>query len=108
MPSPRPENTQSHHGIMSQFMKSVFGDKYNPNKAPAVLMTSKQHDATRGVYNTWRAEMTKKMGGTFNWKKVTDVQMEGLSEKMFDAAGIPANVRGEYYKQFSNYIETIK
>src|SRR5690606_11055416 len=97
-----------HHGIMSKWKKAAFGDKYNAKVAPSVKMSFEQHKATFGVFNSWRKQMTEKMGGVFDWNKVTDSQMQGLSERMFDAAGIPANVRGKYYEQFSNYVETIK
>jgi toxin YokI len=58
------------------------------------------HRATFGVYNKWRAEMTKKMGGTFDWSKVSEAEMRSLAEKMFQAAKVPAQAREEYLKLF--------
>ncbi len=98
MPTPRP-GQQSHHGAMSAWMKEHFPG-YDPNKAPAVLMPEANHRATFGVYNTWRAEMRQKMGGTFDWSKVSESEMRSLSEKMFDAAQVPANIRQEYWDWF--------
>jgi len=91
---------------MSKWMKENF-ENYNPDSAPAVLMGPEAHNATRGVYNIWRAEMRKKMGGTFDWAKVSKADMRALSERMFDAAGAPREVRTEYYRQFNKYLKTL-
>ena len=98
MPSPRP-GQQSHHGAMSAWVKAHFSS-YNPNKAPAILMPEPNHRATFGVYNTWRAEMRQAMGGVFDWNKVSELDMRVLSEKMFDAAEIPALIRRDYWLWF--------
>jgi hypothetical protein len=73
---------------------------YGANKAPAVLMPQANHRATFGVYNTWRAELRRKMGGTFDWGKVSEADMRALSEKIFDAANVPASIRQEYWDWF--------
>ena len=44
-----------------------------------MLMDGESHNATRGLYNTWRAEMRKKMGGTFDWAKVSEADIRALS-----------------------------
>jgi hypothetical protein len=62
---------ESHHGVMSAWFEKHFGELYNRDKAPAVLMDVAQHDATRDLYNKWRKAMKEKMGGTFDWAKVT-------------------------------------
>ena len=99
MPSPRP-GLQSHHGVMSAWMRHHFPG-YNPNQAPAVLMPEANHRATFGVYNTWRAETRKGMGGGFSWANVSEVDMRVLSEKMFDAAQVPTSKRREYWEWYS-------
>jgi hypothetical protein len=81
--------------------------KYKPDDGPAVLMPLENHSATKGIYNTWRAEMRKKMGGTFNWSKVTKDDMLGLSERMFEAAKVPAEIRRQYYAKFENFLKTL-
>jgi RHS repeat-associated protein len=105
MPSPR-GGAESHHGVMSRWMEENFTN-YDPSKAPAVLMDAESHNATRGAYNTWRAEMRRGMGGTFDWSKVTKADMRALSDRMFDAARVPRSVRAEYYAQFENYLSTL-
>ena len=106
MPSPRP-GMQSHHGVMSAWMKKHFS-KYDPDKAPAVLMPEANHRATFGVYNKWRAEKRKEMGGTFDWGKVSEKDMKLLSEKMFDAAEVPADIRQQYWDWYSRMKSALK
>jgi hypothetical protein len=88
---PRPRR-QSHHGVMSAFVKAHY-ENYDKDQAPAVLMSDRDHFKTFGVYNTWRAQMEKAMGGTFEWSKVTEPLMRELSERMFDAR--------EYHRTFA-------
>ena len=107
MPNPRPTGTESHHGVMSAWMKKHF-PKYVSDDAPAVLMSTDAHNATRGVYNRWRAAATERMGGTFDWGKVTEAEMKALSEQMFDAAKVPEAVRKEYWSQWKSYEKSIK
>ena len=107
MPSPRGDN-ESHHGVMSRWMEEHFPGKYDLREAPAVLMPLESHNATRGVYNRWRAEMTQKMGGTLDWKKVTEADIRTLSEDMFDAAKVPGVVRKEYYAELQKFIVTLR
>ncbi|POZ60782.1 hypothetical protein [Chromobacterium alticapitis] len=95
MPFPRP-GQHSHHGVMSAWMEKNFPG-YDPDLAPAVLMPEANHRATFGIYNTWRAEMRKEMGGVFDWSKVPETNMHSLSEKMFDAAKVPSGTRKEYW-----------
>src|SRR3954464_3657857 len=70
MPSPRP-GQHSHHGVMSAWMKKHFPG-YDPNKAPAILMPEEAHRATFGVYNEWRAAMSKSMAGKFDFARVSE------------------------------------
>lgn len=98
MPSPR-LGQQSHHGVMSAWMKAHH-QSYDPALAPAVLMPTKNHEATFGVYNKWRAEQTRNMGGKFDWAKVDEPTMWKLSERLFDAAQVPRQVRLEYWTRY--------
>jgi hypothetical protein len=98
MPSPRP-GQHSHHGVMSAWMQRVFPG-YDATKAPAVLMPDINHHATYSVFNRWRAEMTQRLGGTFDWSRISEPDMRTLSEKMFDAAEVPSHVRQQYWKEF--------
>jgi hypothetical protein len=52
------------------WMKKAYSG-YDPKKAPAILMPNVNHIGTYGVYRRWRAEMTKKMDGVFDWRKIS-------------------------------------
>lgn len=98
MPTPRP-GQNSHHGVMSAWMEKIHSG-YDADKAPAILMPDTNHRATYSVYLTWRAKMRRKLGGTFDWTRVTEADMRALSERMLDAAQVPASVRQEYWAEF--------
>ena len=83
-------------------MKEHF-PKYNPDNAPAVLMDIERHNATRRIFNNWRDER----GGKVDWSKVSEDEILELSERMFDAAEVPADIRAEYYKQFKEFLKTL-
>lgn len=98
MPSPRP-GKHSHHGVMSEWMRRHFPG-YDENKAPAILMSKKNHHDTYGVYNQWRGTTTRSHGGRFDWNKVSEGDIRNLSEKMFDKAKVPHSLRKEYWDEF--------
>ena len=106
MPSPRP-GQHSHHGVMSAWMKKHFPG-YDPNKAPAILMPEEAHRATFGIYNEWRTMVTRRMGGRFDFSRVSEAEMRALSEKMFDAARVPAGVRHEYWTRFERMMMELR
>ena len=106
MPSPRPAGTESHHGVLDAWMRRHF-PKHKTGEAPSVLMPEEMHDTMRDVYNKWRAAMKKKMGGTFDWSKVSEAEIRSLSEKMFDEAKVPKIVRQRFWEQFNKYIATL-
>lgn len=83
-------------------MKERF-PRYSPDDAPAVLMNIDNHNATRRIFNEWRSVW----GGKIDWSKVSPTEIQELSERMFDAADVPASVRAEYYKQLKTFLETL-
>jgi len=106
MPRPRPAGTEAHHGMLSAWMEKHFPN-YQPGEAPAVLMEKRAHDSTRDVFNRWKAMMRGKMGGNFDWGKVSETEIRDLSEKLFDAADVPQESRMEFWKQFEQYKATL-
>ena len=105
-PSPRPNGTESHHGVLDKWMKENFKN-YNSNKAPSLLIPKSAHDKTRGVYNTWRKMMKNKMGGTFNWSKVSMGEMRNLSKQMMDAANISPDMQKQFWDAFDDHYKTL-
>ncbi len=60
------------------------------------------------LFNKWRKEMAKAMGGKFDWKKVSFEQFKDLSEEMFDIEGLTETERDIYWKAFEEYRKTLK
>lgn len=57
------------------------------------------------MYRDWLFEKTgKKVGGKIDWNTVSPQEIQALSERMFDAAGVPDYARRNYYKEFNIYI----
>lgn len=68
-------------------------------------MTKAQHDVTKAVYRQWLYEKNgKNVGGKVDWKTVSPREMQQLTERMFDAAGVPQSARRGYYRAFHQYI----
>jgi RHS repeat-associated protein len=110
MPSPRNGN-ESHHGVMSQWMRAIFGEKYNENEAPAVWMPKPDHQKTFGVYSKWRTMMAQDQGVGFydmDWTLITEAQMRQLGQEMFDGAQVPQIVRDQYWSRFNVYLNALK
>lgn len=89
-------------------MESKYSN-YVPNNAPSVYMLNNpNHNATRGVFNTWRAEVAKNQGTSkIDYSKITKEDILKLAEKQFDAADVPKVVRDEYYKIWEEYLNTL-
>jgi hypothetical protein len=105
---PRPRNgNQSHHGVMSEWMRNAF-PHYNSAKAPAILMPEQKHFDTFRVYQKWRAETRSRMGGTFDWKRVSEAEMRQLSEQMLDAADVPMDIRKQYWAEFDRMLSALR
>jgi HNH/Endo VII superfamily toxin with a SHH signature len=102
-PSPRPAGMQSHHGVMSAWADpNVPG--YVADNAPTVLMPVEAHDMTRFGYRLWRMEMESRMGGSWDWTKITDAQARDLAEYLFNGADVPAGIRAQYWAQFDAHL----
>jgi hypothetical protein len=48
------------------------------------------------------------MGGTFDWNKVCEADMRRLSERMFDAADVPADVRKVYWIEYAKMVASLQ
>ncbi|KXZ18946.1 T7SS effector LXG polymorphic toxin [Bacillus nakamurai] len=103
----RPSNSplENHHGVMDVWAKhNVPNYVSRGSNTPTVALTKEQHNATKKVYREWLFEKTgKKVGGKVNWKEVSPREIQELTEKMFDAANVPKEVRQQYYNAFNQY-----
>ena len=100
------EGLENHHGVLDVWAKNnICGYKSRANDSTTIVLTREQHAATKSVYREWLYEKTgRKVGGKVNWKNISPQDIQSLSEKMFDAAGVPDYTRRNYYNEFNKYI----
>jgi RHS repeat-associated protein len=103
----KPSNSpfENHHGILNVWGKNNISE-YDGDDAPTVALTPDQHNATRSAFASWRYERTGSVTGAINWSTVSPQDIQGLAEDMFDAAGVPGEVRQAYYNALNQYIYT--
>ncbi|HHJ1306046.1 RHS domain-containing protein, partial [Pseudomonas putida] len=107
----RPSNSplENHHGILDIWAAQnvpSYGGKY-PKGSPTIVLSSKNHAATKAVYREWLREKTgKPVGGKVDWSQISNREVMQLSERMFDVAGVPATSRTSYYRALNRYLHT--
>lgn len=94
-----------HHGVIDIWAaENIAGYvRRNPN-APTILLTKAQHDRTIAVFNQWRLNRTGSITGKIDWSRLSPREVQALAEQMFDAAGVPAEYRQAYYREFYRYL----
>jgi RHS repeat-associated protein len=103
--TPRGPDIRSHHGVMSAWMENHFPG-YSAGEAPTVHMPTGQHYNTTAIYNRWGAEFERR-SSPFHWGNVSEADMRGLSEKMFDAGKVPQLVRDMYWQEFDRMLKAL-
>lgn len=74
------------------------------------MLNNQNHNATRGVFNTWRSEIVRQQGVNItkvDYSIVTKDEILKLAERQFNAAEVPKIVRDKYYKLWDDYIKTL-
>jgi hypothetical protein len=114
MPNPRPAGHQSHHGVNDVWIIENYPEHdatWLRDNAPAVLMPNvPDHNATRGVFNRWAAEIARRQGvprAELDWQRVTEGEIWRLAEDQFNATRTPQPLRQEFWEQFSAFSEGI-
>jgi RHS repeat-associated protein len=93
---------QKHHGVLDAWARAnILG--YRSGAAPAVVLSIEQHNATRAVFNTWRAEQGWART-PLDWSRVSPQQMQALTYRMFEAAGVPKDVMNNYFRAFDEFL----
>lgn len=78
---------------------------YRPGNSPTIALSVENHAATKVAYSDWLRQRTgKPVGGKVDWTTVSNREMKDLSEKMFDAAHVPAASRDAYYRAVNQYL----
>ena len=107
MPSLRPAGMESHHGVMSAWMKANVPG-YDSDKAPSILMPKEAHEMTKTGYLIWRSEMRAQTGGTFDWKNVSEGQARDLADRLMSGADVPNAISGQYWDAFNGYLAGLR
>ena len=105
----RPTNSAhdlvNHHGILDVWASAnIPGYLSRKGDAPTIALTVEQHKATISEYWNWIRENA--FGRGPNWAEVLPQQIQELSLRMFDAAGVPPSVQDTYFRVFNQYIYT--
>jgi|GEM_PF-5758584 len=79
---PRPTGVQSHHGVNTVWMDNNYVNYIERNAPSVYMLNNPNHNATRGVFNTWRAEISKLQGtNTIDYTKITKEDIIKLAER---------------------------
>lgn len=96
---------EKHHGVLDVWATAnIKGYKTRNAAAPTIVLSKEAHEATKRVFNDWRKVKTGSITGTIDWSKISGQEILDLSERMFDSAGVPAEVRKAYYEAFAEYV----
>ena len=99
---------EKHHGILNEWAEHNIPG-YTKRNAPTILLKKSTHEKTKEVFRNWlEANYGKPVGVSPNWNNISKETAIELTEMMFDAADVPANVRNEYYELFEDFITSIK
>ena len=104
----RPGNSplENHHGVLDVWASNnVPGYTSRAAGSPTMALSKEAHAATKQVYRDWLTEnFGKPVGVKVDWSNISAPEMQGLSERMFDAAKVPQAARANYYREFNQYI----
>jgi hypothetical protein len=94
-----------HHGVIDVWAAANIPGYASRNPdAPTVVLTRALHEKTNDVFRAWRKETTGSITGKIDWTTVSPRTVQWLAEEMFDAAGVPQEVRQTYYNEFYKYL----
>jgi len=104
----RPTNTPlaNHHGVNDVWAKNNIPDyKSRAADNPTMALSQDNHRAAHDVTRQWLKEnYGKPVGAKVDWTKVSPREIFNLSERQFDAAGVPQTARDAYYRGLNQYI----
>jgi RHS repeat-associated protein len=97
---------ENHHGILDKWLsENVPGYVSRAKASLAIRLSEEHHAATKAVFREWlEARTGRPVGGVVDWTTVTPREIYTLSEKMFDAAKVPAATREQFYSILTSII----
>jgi hypothetical protein len=96
----------NHHGVLDVWAHhNISGYVRRGANSTTLRLSVPHHEGTFPVLNQWLKEKFGRgdLRG-FDWTKVSPRDVVELSERQFDAAEVPHDVRLEYYREFTKYI----
>ena len=93
---------EKHHGVMDAWATANIPD-YRKLDAPTIVLTPTQHNATRSEFMKWKKEKFGTTKGKIDWSKVSAREARSLSERLFNKAGVPMEIRSKHYRAFNQY-----
>jgi HNH/Endo VII superfamily toxin with a SHH signature len=68
-------------------------------------LSAADHGATKQVFRDWlQANYGRPVGVRVDWQSMGPREILGLSEGMFDSAGVPQAARDTYYGELTKYL----
>jgi RHS repeat-associated protein len=98
---------EEHHGILNEWLKQNLPTYYQGRQEPfpAIELSPENHENTKQVYREWLRQKTgSPVGGKVDWKAISWEEMQGLMEKMYDAAKVPENIRENYHTKAMEWL----
>ncbi|HVV50845.1 MAG TPA: DUF4157 domain-containing protein [Polyangia bacterium] len=93
---------EKHHGVLDTWAQANVPG-YQGTKAPTIVLTREQHNATRAVFNRWRSE--RGLARTpINWTQISAADIQSLTYRMLEAADVPPEVATRYIGEFNRFI----
>jgi hypothetical protein len=90
---------EKHHGVLDAWARANVPG-YSGRAAPTVILTPTQHNATRAIFNTWRAEEGLSRTA-IDWTTISPQDAQSLSYRMLKAAEVPDSVTSDYFRAFN-------
>ncbi len=93
---------ERHHGVLDAWARANVSG-YTGSTSPTMVLTADLHNATRAVFNTWRAErgMARQ---AIDWTRVSAQEAHSLSYRMSRAAGAPDEAVETYFRAFNRHL----
>jgi hypothetical protein len=91
---------------MDAWLKNnVPGYKSRASGSTTIALTPADHSATKAIFRDWlEVNYGRRVGVAVNWSSMGPQEILGLSEDMFDSAGVPQSARDTYYSELTKYL----
>lgn len=94
--------SEKHHGVLDEWMKvNVKG--YSSGRAPTIVLSVANHNATRAAFNRWRAANGwSKL--PVPWQDISPRQIQSLMNHFLTEAKVPREAAESYLLELNQYL----